>query len=68
MDRKRFGVLFDTLKERVSQEGKKSPEWFLGFVEGLGTRRLTGYQTGALVDLLLVPEKKEPAAESGVSE
>lgn len=64
MDRKRFGILFDTLKERVSQEGKKSPEWFLGFVEGLGTRRLTGYQIGALVDLLLVPEKEGAAIGS----
>ena len=56
MSKGKFGVLLDTLKDRVSAEGKKEPSWFLGFVEGLGSRCLTGYQIGALVDLLLVPE------------
>lgn len=56
MNKKLFRKLFATLKERVEKEGKKSPAWFLGFVEGLGNRKLKGYQIGALVNLLLLPE------------
>ena len=59
MVRWKFRRLFDVLQSRVNDEGKKSPAWFLGFVEGLGSRKLTGHQIGALVNLLLVSEKDE---------
>lgn len=55
MYRRKFVKLFDALKERVEKEGKKSPEWFLGFVEGFGNQKLTGYQIGALYYLLVLP-------------
>lgn len=54
MNKWRFRKLINVLQERVNNEGKKNPAWFLGFVEGLGKRKLSGVQIGALVDLLLL--------------
>lgn len=54
----KFRQLFSVLQNRVKEDGKKSPAWFLGFVEGLGSRKLSGVQIGALVDLLLLPDKE----------
>ena len=56
MLRSRFKKLLDALKERIEKEGKKSPHWFLGFVEGLGYQKLTGYQIGALYHLVVLPD------------
>lgn len=58
MNRWKFRKLFDVLESRVKEEGKKSPSWFLGFLEGLGNRKLKGVQVGALVNLLLVTDKE----------
>ena len=63
MRRREFIKLYETQKERVAREGKKSPEWFLGFVEGFRRQKLTGYQIGALIHLLLVPDAPVPAPE-----
>ena len=55
MYRKKFLKLYEALKERVEKEGKKSPDWFLGYVEGFGNQKLTGYQIGALYYLFVLP-------------
>lgn len=54
MPRKAFLKLFEALKERVEKEGKCKPDWFLGFVEGFGNQKLTGYQIGALYHLMVL--------------
>lgn len=54
MNKWKFKKLMETLQYRVEQEGKKDPAWVLGFVEGLGKRKLTGYQAGAIINLLLL--------------
>lgn len=41
------------LQLRVEQEGSREPAWVLGFMEGLGRRKLTGYQAGAVMHLLI---------------
>lgn len=62
MLRSEFKKLYDDLKIRVEEEGKKDPSWLMGYVQGIGNRQLTGYQIGALIDLLLVhPEVPVPA-------
>lgn len=65
MNRKKFLKLYEALKERIEKEGKKSPDWFLGFVEGFGNQKLTGYQIGALYHLMVLhgPEEPEPAED-----
>ena len=40
----RFKRLISSLQFRVEQEGRKDPAWVVGFVEGLGKRKLTGYE------------------------
>lgn len=60
MRRNQFLKLYDALNERIAKEGKKSPEWFLGFVEGFGKQLLTGYQIGALYYLVVLPEHPQP--------
>ena len=63
MDRFTFKKLYADLKVRVEIEGKKDPSWLMGYVQGLGNRKLTGYQVGALIDLLLVvPVLEKPDA------
>ncbi|MGN0506413.1 MAG: hypothetical protein ACI4FZ_07620 [Lachnospiraceae bacterium] len=54
MNKWKFKKLMETLQYRVEHEGKKDPAWVLGFVEGLGKRKLTGYQAGAIINLLLL--------------
>ena len=60
MRRSEFIKLYETQKERVAADGKRSPEWFLGFVEGFRKQKLTGYQVGALIHLLLIPDPPVP--------
>ena len=59
-----FKRLYSDLQIRVKEENKTDSSWLMGFVQGLGKKKLTGYQFAALVDLLLVhPEPlAEPAA------
>ena len=60
MRKRNFSKLYEDLKIRVKEENKTDASWLMGFMQGLGNRRLTGYQFAALVDLLLVqPEIKE---------
>ncbi len=60
MQKRNFSKLYEDLKIRVKEENKTDASWLMGFMQGLGNRRLTGYQFAALVDLLLVqPEIKE---------
>lgn len=60
MNRYAFNRLFSDLTVRVKEEGKKNSSWLMGFLQGLGKRKLTGYQCAAFVDLLLViPEEPE---------
>jgi len=49
-----FKLLYDDFKQKVEQVGKKDPSLLMGYVYGLGKRKLTGYQFGSLLDLLLV--------------
>ncbi len=62
MQKRKFRKLMEVLQHRVESEGKKDAAWLLGFVEGLGRGKLTGYQIGALIDLLLL-EKQLPELE-----
>lgn len=55
-----FRKMFNALENRVKEDGKLSSDWFLGYMEGRGTKKLTGAQVGALVDLCLMPNKKVP--------
>ena len=65
MEKKAFRNLLADLERRVHEEGKKNPSWLMGYLQGLGTRSLTGFQCAALVDLLLVPlETKKPGADA----
>ncbi len=67
MNRWSFKKLFSDLKIRVEEEGKKDSSWLMGYVQGLGNRKLTGYQFGALVDLLLVhPDEPEASPAPAV--
>ncbi|MBP3578960.1 MAG: hypothetical protein J6K15_12690 [Lachnospiraceae bacterium] len=60
MNRFAFKRLYSDLTVRVKDEGKKNSSWLMGFLQGLGNRKLTGYQCAAFVDLLLVhPEEPE---------
>lgn len=60
MNRFAFKRLYSDLTVRVKDEGKKNSSWLMGFLQGLGNRKLTGYQCAAFVDLLLVhPEESE---------
>ena len=58
-----FRNLYNNLEMRVKDEGKKNSSWLMGYVQGLGNRKLTGYQFGALVDLLLVVPEDLPDHE-----
>lgn len=65
MKKKEFRNLMADLERRVHEEGKKNPSWLMGYLQGLGTRSLTGFQCAALVDLLLVPlERKKPGVDA----
>ena len=66
MRKSNFSKLYEDLKMRVKEENKTDASWLMGFMQGLGNRRLTGYQFAALVDLLLV-QPKEKKEESLVS-
>lgn len=60
MNRFAFNRLYSDLTVRVKEEGKKNSSWLMGFLQGLGKGKLTGYQCAAFVDLLLVlPEEPE---------
>lgn len=59
MEKKAFRNLMADLERRVISEGKKNPSWLMGYLQGLGTRNLTGFQCAALVDLLLVPLEQQ---------
>ena len=59
MNKRAFRNLMDDLTRRVEQEGKTNPSWLMGYLQGKGNAKLTGYQCAALVDLLLVPLEKE---------
>ena len=52
MNKRSFRNLMDDLTRRVEQEGKKNPSWLMGYLQGKGSAKLTGYQCAALVDLL----------------
>lgn len=54
MNRFAYKRLFDDLTVRVKDEGKKDSSWLMGFLQGLGNGKLTGYQCAAFIDLLLV--------------
>lgn len=56
MLRCQFKKLFDVLEYRVKHGGEKGPTYLLGYAEGLGNGKLTGYQFGALVHLFLSPD------------
>lgn len=60
----KFKRLYNNLQIRVKEENKTDSSWLMGFAQGLGKKKLTGYQFAALVDLLLVhPETPaEPEA------
>lgn len=67
MNRFLFKRIFEDLTRRVEKEGKKNPSWLMGYLQGLGSARLTGYQCAALVDLLLVPlEKDQPVEQTAL--
>ena len=58
MLRFRFNRLYSNLEMRIKEENKIDSSWLMGFVQGLGRKKLSGYQFAALVDLLLVhPEQ-----------
>ena len=54
MLRFKFNRLYNNLEIRVKEEQKIDSSWLMGFVQGLGKKKLSGYQFAALVDLLLV--------------
>lgn len=54
MLRFRFNRLYNNLEVRIKEEKKIDSSWLMGFVQGLGRRKLSGYQFAALVDLLFV--------------
>ncbi len=57
----KFKRLYNDLQFRVKEENKTDSSWLMGYVQGLGKKKLTGYQFAALVDLLLVrPAVPEP--------
>lgn len=63
-----FKKLYNDLKVRVEEEGKKNASWLMGYAQGLGNRKLTGYQWAALVDLLLVhPDAPVPTETPDVA-
>lgn len=60
MNKFTYKKLYNDLSVRVKEEGKKNSSWLMGFLQGLGKGKLTGYQCAAFVDLLLVhPEEPE---------
>lgn len=71
MTKKEFRTLYEEQEARVKEEGKTGSGWLMGYVQGLGNRKLSGYQFAALVDLFLVhPDEApvEPDASSPVPE
>ena len=63
MNKHLFRRILEDLTRRVEKEGKKNPSWLMGYLQGLGSAKLTGYQCAALIDLLLVPLEKEQLTE-----
>ena len=68
MSRREFVKLYEVLKERVENEGKCSPDRFLGYIEGFGNRKMTGYQVGALYYLLVLPSTVKSEHKEEVNE
>ena len=68
MNKRAFRNLMDDLTRRVEQEGKKNPSWLMGYLQGKGSAKLTGYQCAALIDLLLVPLEKEQQKQQTLKE
>ena len=66
MLRFKFKRLYDDLSRRVEIEGKTNPSWLMGYLQGKGSKTLTGLQCAALIDLLLVPLEKNLPAEKKV--
>ena len=64
MNKRDFRLLMEEQERRVEQEGKRSPSWLMGYLQGKGKKKLTGYQIAALIDLLLVPLEKEFAVDA----
>ena len=58
MNKFMFKKVYEDLSHRVELEGKKNPSWLMGYLQGLGSGTLTGFQCAALIDLLLVPLEK----------
>ena len=58
MNKYLFRRQLDDLTRRVEVEGKRNPSWLMGYLQGKGNEKLTGYQCAALIDLLLVPLEK----------
>lgn len=63
MNKKLFRRVLEDLTRRVEKEGKKNPSWLMGYLQGLGSAKLTGYQCAVLIDILLVPLEKEQIVE-----
>lgn len=59
MQKREFRAILKTLEDRFKNGEKKSRDWYIGFVEGLGNRSLTGYQIGALANLILPDDKAD---------
>lgn len=68
MVRKKFLKLYKTLEERVEKEGKIGAKYFLGYLEGFGNQKMTGYQVGALYHLLVLPNCTVSEHEKEVNE
>ena len=60
MWRRSFVKLYEVMKDRVEKEGRNNPDWFLGYLEGNGNKKLSGYQVGALYHLLVLPRNNDP--------
>ncbi len=68
MEVRKFRKLMGVLQQRKEEKGDLSPEWLLGFVEGYGKQCLTGYQIGALMDLILIDSHPaEPVEDNSAS-
>ena len=71
MNKFQFKRQLADLTHRVEVEGKTNPSWLMGYLQGLGNDKLTGYQCAILIDMLLVPleelGKKNVVVEAATS-
>ena len=67
MNKFMFKKVYEDLLYRVELEGKKNPSWLMGYLQGLGSGTLTGFQCAALIDLLLVPLEKPVVPDEAVA-